>query len=146
MTEPWSSLTKPRVSILPYLCYNKLMKILFLFLGMICLNLSAVAADVTPFKECATIRNAANQQVTGVIKTDAFKFRGQIRRHEKNFILQDGETVEVCSTGPFYPGYKVELTIRTIMPLFTCKTRLSGEIVLRRKEIKNFTALYADCK
>jgi hypothetical protein len=106
----------------------------------------AYAGDVTPFKECATIRNAANQQITGVIKTDSFKFKGQIRRHEKNFVLQDGETVEVCSTGPFYPGYKVELTLRTIMPLFNCKTRLSGDIVLRRKEIDNYTALYADCK
>jgi hypothetical protein len=122
------------------------MKTFILFIGLMCLTLSAMAADVTPFKECATLRNAANQQVTGVIKTDAYKFQGQIRRHEKNFILQDGETVDVCSTGPFYPGYKVELTIRTIMPLFTCKTRLSGEIVLRRKEINNFTALYADCK
>ena len=122
------------------------MKIFLCFVFLMCLNLPIYAADVTPFKECATLRNAANQQVTGVIKTDAYKFQGQIRRHEKNFVLQDGETVEVCSTGPFYPGYKVELTIRTIMPLFTCKTRLSGEIVLRRKEINNFTALYADCK
>jgi len=103
-------------------------------------------ADVSPFRECATIRNSANQQVMGVIKTDAYKFKGEIRRHEKNFNLQDGETVEVCSTGPFYPGYKVELTIRTIMPLFTCKTRLSGTIFLRRKEENGFTNLYADCK
>ena len=76
-------------------------------LSIICITSNAEAGDVTPFKECATIRNAANQQVTGVIKTDAFKFKGQIRRHEKNFVLQEGETVEVCSTGPFFPGYKV---------------------------------------
>lgn len=122
------------------------MKIILSFLLLLCAIPYAHAGDVTPFKECATIRNAANQQVTGVIKTDSFKFKEQIRRHEKNFVLQDGETVEVCSTGPFYPGYKVELTLRTIMPLFTCKTRLSGDIVLRRKEVDNFTALYADCK
>jgi hypothetical protein len=121
------------------------MKIILAVL-MICYVGPVFAADVTPFKECATIINSANQQVTGVIKTDSFKFQGQIRRHEKNFILQDGETVEVCSTGPFFPGYKVELTIRTIMPLFTCKTRLSGNIFIRRKEIDNFTSLYAECK
>lgn len=106
----------------------------------------ALAGDVTPFKECATLRNSANQQVMGVIKTDAFKYKGQIVRHESTFDLQDGETVVVCSTGPFFPGYKVELTIKTIMPLFSCLTRLSGDIVLRRKEVDRYTQLYADCK
>ena len=106
----------------------------------------ARAADVTPFKECATLRNAANQQVMGVIKTESFMYKGHEVRHEKNFDLQDGETVEVCSTGPFFPGYKVELTIRTIMPLFSCNTRLSGEIVLRSKDQDGTTILYADCK
>jgi len=111
-----------------------------------CLSHPTLAADVTPFEECATLRNAANQQVMGVIKTDAFKYKGQIVRHESTFDLQDGETVEICSTGPFFPGYKVELTIKTIMPLFTCQTRLSGEIVLRRTEQDGFNVLYADCK
>lgn len=106
----------------------------------------ASAGDVTPFKECATLVNSADQQVMGVIKTEAFKYKGQIVRHESTFDLQDGETVVVCSTGPFFPGYKVELTIKTIMPLFSCLTRLSGDIVLRRKEKDRFTHLYADCK
>jgi len=106
----------------------------------------SLAGDVTPFEECATLRNSADQQVMGVIKTEAFKYKGQIVRHESTFDLQDGETVEVCSTGPFFPGYKVELTIKTIMPLFSCLTRLSGDIVLRRKDVDGFTQLYADCK
>ncbi len=107
---------------------------------------AANAGDVTPFKECATLRNAANQEVLGVIKTDQFKYKGQMVRHEGVFDLQDGETAEICSTGPFFPGYKVELTIRTIMPLFSCKTRLSGEIVLRSRDEGDTRVLYADCK
>lgn len=127
----------------------------FFFLTILCVVISilpfswsAEAADVTPFKECATIVNSANQQVMGVIKTESFMFRGKLIRHEKNFNLQDGETVAVCSTGPFFPGYKVELTIRTIMPLFTCHTRLSGNIYLRSKwdNENKVTLLYADCK
>ena len=120
---------------------------LALFMALM-LSRSGFAADVTPFKECATLVNFTNQQVMGVIKTDAFKFQGKITRHEKNFNLQEGETVAVCSTGPFFPGYKVELTIRTIMPLFTCKTRLSGNIYLRKKwdDDNNVYVLYADCK
>lgn len=119
-----------------------------ILLAILAFPLSGWAADVTPFKECATIINAADQQVMGVIKTEAFIFQGKVRRHEKNFNLQDGETVSVCSTGPFFPGYKVELTIRTIMPLFTCHTRLSGNIYLRSKwdDENGVRILYADCK
>ncbi len=119
-----------------------------LFVITLALPHSAWAADVTPFKECATIVNSANQQVMGVIKTESYMFKGKILRHEKNFNLQDGETVAVCSTGPFFQGYKVELTIRTIMPLFTCQTRLSGNIYLRSKwdDENNIRILYADCK
>lgn len=108
--------------------------------------LNATAGEVTPFKECATLRNAAGQEVMGVIRTDQFIYKGKLDRHEGNFNLKDDETVTICSTGPFFEGYKVELTIRTIMPLFSCKTRLSGEIVIRRKEQDGFNVLYADCK
>lgn len=128
-----------------------MMKLSFLmtatFLTLL-LPFTARAADVTPFKECGTLVNSAGQVVMGVIKTESFMFQKQIIRHEKNFNLQDGETVEVCSTGPFFPGYKVELTIRTIMPLFTCHTRLSGNIYLRKKwdDENGVNVLYADCK
>lgn len=107
---------------------------------------SADAGEVSPFKECATLRNAAEQEVMGVIRTNYYKFKGQVDRHEGHFDLQDGEHVEICSTGPFFDDYKVELTIKTIMPLFTCKTRLSGEIVIRKKEQDGVNLLYADCK
>ena len=123
------------------------MKYILLFL-LTCSTFSSVssAGEVSPFKECATLRNAAGQEVMGVIRTEQFIYKGKLDRHEGNFNLKDDETVEICSTGPFFPGYKVELTIRTIMPLFTCKTRLSGEIVIRRKEQDGFNLLYADCK
>ena len=123
------------------------MRLALICLFLITMSAPTMAADVTPFRECANLINSANQQVLGVVRTDKFKYRGQIIRHEKTFNLQDGESVVVCSTGPFYPGYKVELTIRTIMPLFSCKTRLSGDIMLRsRKEKSGITTLYADCK
>jgi hypothetical protein len=124
------------------------MKLLLLTILLCILPLAtSFAGEVTPFRECATLRNAANQEVLGVIKTEEFKYKGQLVRHEGTFDLQDGETVNICSTGPFFPGYKVELTIKTIMPLFSCLTRLSGEIVLRRKEGEDgVNLLYADCK
>jgi hypothetical protein len=126
----------------------KLSSLITVTLLMLLMPSLARAADVTPFKECGTLVNSAGQLVMGVVKTESFMFQKQIIRHEKNFSLEDGETVEVCSTGPFFPGYKVELTIRTIMPLFTCQTRLSGNIYLRKKwdDENDVFVLYADCK
>ena len=117
-----------------------------LFLAMI--TSSAHAAEVTPFKECASIRNDVGYTVMGVVRTAGFRTpNGQVQFHEGPFVLEDGENVVVCSTGPFYPGYKVELTLRTIMPIFTCETRLSGDIAIRKRETEDgITELYADCK
>lgn len=109
---------------------------------------TAYAGEVTPFEECATLRNMSDQTIMGVIRTAPFKVKGGApQRHEGPFRLEEGETVQICSTGPFYDGYKVELVLRTIIPLFTCKTRLSGDIMLRKTETaEGYTKLYADCK
>lgn len=124
------------------------MKFLTFILALLLAPSAAFAGEVTPFKECASIRNDAGHTVMGVMRTAGFKStKGQVQFHEGPFVLEDGENVVVCSTGPFYPGYKVELTLRTIMPLFTCQTRLSGEIVIRKRKDKDgITELYADCK
>lgn len=112
----------------------------------------AHAGEVTPFEECATLRNMSDQTIMGVIRTAPFKVTGAMnggatQRHEGPFRLEEGETVQICSTGPFYDGYRVELVLRTIIPLFTCKTRLSGDIMLRKTETaEGYTKLYADCK
>lgn len=106
------------------------------------------AGEVTPFNECATLRNMSGQTIMGVVRTAPFKSTtGSVQRHEGTFRLEPEETAQVCSQGPFYDGYRVELVIRTIIPLFTCKTRLSGDIYLRKTETKEgITKLYADCK
>ena len=106
------------------------------------------AGEVTPFQECATLRNMSDQSIMGVVRTAPFKTTtGDPKRHEATFRLEADETAQICSTGPFYEGYKVELMIRTIIPLFTCKTRLSGDIMLRKKQNDDGTTkLYADCK
>ncbi len=109
---------------------------------------AAHAGEVTPFEECATLRNMSDQSIMGVVRTAPFKTTtGDPKRHEATFRLEADETAQICSKGPFYEGYKVELMIRTIIPLFTCKTRLSGDIMLRKKQNDDGTTkLYADCK
>ncbi|MDY0029531.1 MAG: hypothetical protein RBR86_06275 [Pseudobdellovibrionaceae bacterium] len=126
------------------------MKYLFALLllsSMLPIN-TAAAAEVTPFEECANLRNMTNQTIMGVVRTAPFKkTTGEPQRHEGAFRLEPDETATICSKGPFYDGYRVELVIRTIIPLFTCKTRLSGDIYLRKTESRDgITKLYADCK
>lgn len=109
---------------------------------------TARAGEVTPFEECATLRNMSDQSIMGVVRTAPFKTTtGDPKRHEATFRLEADETAQICSKGPFYEGYKIELMIRTIIPLFTCKTRLSGDIMLRKKQNDDGTTkLYAECK
>jgi len=121
---------------------------LFAALVFCLLSTQTLAGEISPFRECATLRNMSDQTIMGAVRTAPFKIAGgKVKRHEGVFRLEADETVEVCSTGPFYDGYKVELILRTIIPLFSCKTRLSGDITLRKKESENGTTkLYAECK
>lgn len=121
----------------------------FLLILIVCAATCPVqAGEVTPFEECATLRNLSDQTIMGVVRTAPFRARGgEVQRHEGTFRLEADETARICSSGPFYDGYRVELVIRTIIPLFNCKTRLSGDIILRKTVTKQgFTKLYAECK
>ncbi|MCB1558575.1 MAG: hypothetical protein KDJ50_06600 [Alphaproteobacteria bacterium] len=126
------------------------MKYLWMILIATCVffPIETKAGDVTPFDECANLRNMSNQTIMGVVRTAPFKSTvGEVERHEGSFRLEPDEIATICSQGPFYDGYRVELIIRTIIPLFTCKTRLSGDIYLRKTETEDgITKLYADCK
>jgi len=125
----------------------RMLPTLFVLFLMSVPNLSQ-AAEVTPFEECANLRNMTDQTIMGVVRTAPFKATtGDVQRHEGSFRLEPDEIATICSKGPFYDGYRVELVIRTIIPLFTCKTRLSGDIYLRKTEnSEGITKLYAECK
>lgn len=70
---------------------------------------------------------------------------GDIVKHRENFRLEAGERKQICAAGPFYEGQRLELTIRTIMPLFSCKTRIDREIFLDAKKERGFNKLSATC-
>jgi hypothetical protein len=58
------------------------------------------------------------------------------------------DSAEFCTFGPFYPERKLELVLRTLVPIFSCKTRVDqGEIVIKgfRKEDQPGTNTYAEC-
>ncbi len=107
---------------------------------------SAIAQDITASPICFTVRNEAPYRVYGDISTNYdTNAQGQKIRHNGSFRLEKAGTTqakenyyldrsEFCSKGPFYQGRQLELTIRTLIPVFSCKTSIElGEIIIKGK-------------
>lgn len=94
---------------------------------------SARAQEVVETPICFKVRNTAEWTILGDIVTDYFTApNGQRGRHRANFRLGPGEEREICTRGPFYPGRKQDLTLRTIVPIFSCRTRVDqGDILIK---------------
>lgn len=104
------------------------------------------AQDITASPICFIVKNEAPYTVYGDVSTDYIENqKGQKVRHTGSFRLQKFGTThqeedhyldrsEFCSQGPFYPGRQLELTIRTLVPIFSCKTNIEqGEIIIKGK-------------
>ncbi len=114
-----------------------------LFLLIISVAPGAQAQDISAEPICFELINEAPYRVYGTFNTDLYtRPDGKRARHRSNFRLDPPGAVhkteghpldraEFCSYGPFYPGGKLELTIRTLVPVFACQTRIDqGPIVI----------------
>jgi hypothetical protein len=105
---------------------------LVLLLAGLCLLAAAFAvppaqAQTNPLEgragaRCFQIRNHAPYTVYGHAAT--------ADDHRANFHLKTGEGVEVCVTGPYYPGGKIEVTTKTLIPTFSCLTVPEGVVTI----------------
>lgn len=119
----------------------------------------AVAQEITPQPICFTVKNTAPYKVYGQIATNYYTTPdGTQARHTGTFRLEKKDTTdsetghakdrrEFCVSGPFYPNRKVELTIRTLVPIFTCQTSVElGDIVIHgRRKDDGTTKTWATC-
>jgi hypothetical protein len=124
------------------------MRFIILFALFLMLPVPAQAELISPQPHCALIKNTTGFTVFGMIRTDyGTNAAGEKQRHESTFRLAAGEQNKVCATGPFYPGYQVEFTIKTLIPIFSCKTRLDGTIEIKseRNEKTDSNRIYAVC-
>lgn len=108
---------------------------------------------------CFMVRNEAPYMVNGSFVTAFYTTEtGARRRHRSNFRLEPVGTVheekgypldmaEFCSYGPFYPDRKLEFVIRTLIPIFSCITRIDqGEIVIKGfRKPEGGTQTWAEC-
>lgn len=123
--------------------------IMLLMLALFSSSSAAQAAGelISPRPHCASIINATGSGLYGAIRTDYGTTQsGERKRHESTFRLNAGDKREVCATGPFYPGYKVELIVKTMIPVFSCQTRLKGTIEIKSERTKDDrNRIYATC-
>ena len=122
----------------------------FLAFLFIVLPFSAQAEEIyTNDPQCAIIRNETKSTAFISIRTDFYeKPDGKRSYYEEVLHLKPGNIQQVCAKGPFLPGNKVYLTIKSFFPLFDCRTRLEGEIPIREqpsKKNKDVRDVYAVC-
>lgn len=118
--------------------------------GLVLCGAGSYAQDVpltTATPQCGIVKNESDRSMTGSIRTNYYpRPDGTKAHHESTFRLAPDEEKEFCSTGPFYPGYKVGLVLRTLAPVFDCKTRLAGTISLKAdKKSDGSVKIYAIC-
>lgn len=115
--------------------------------------------DVVSEPICFKVRNTAPYKVYGSFITNYYTTEtGSNARHRSNFRLDEPGSVdentkepsdqsEFCTYGPFLPDRKLELVLRTLVPIFSCKTKIDqGEIVIKGyRKPEGGTDTYAEC-
>lgn len=90
-----------------------------------------MAGEIISEPICTDLINRSDQLIMGTILTAPQTLEsGDSVRHRRNFKLEAGTKEQICAAGPFYEGRRIELVIRTLIPLFTCRTTLTQEIYL----------------
>lgn len=118
-----------------------------------------MAQDIVSEPLCFQVRNEAEYKVYGNFVTDYYTTPDGTRaRHRSNFRLDEAgskdpekgfptDRAEFCSYGPFLEGRKLEMVLRTLVPIFSCKTRIDqGEIVIKgRRKPEGGAETWAEC-
>lgn len=96
---------------------------------------------------CFVINNKAPYSVTGSLVTNYYETASGIpARAHNNFRLKPGERQDFCTYGPFYEGARLELVLRTLMPIFSCYTVAQGEIVIMGETVDGKSRTWALCQ
>lgn len=88
--------------------------------------------EITKQPVCFRLENTAPYKVYGTIATDYVAMPDGTRaKHRSNFNLEPKHFAQICSTGPFFPGRKLDIQLRTLVPVFECRTALTGPLIIR---------------
>lgn len=92
------------------------------------------AGEIVSKPICTYLVNRSDQTIMGSIATKSQTLAdGTVAAHTDNFKLAAGDRRQFCAAGPFFEGQRLELTLRTLIPLFSCYTKIDREIYLDAK-------------
>ncbi len=119
-----------------------------LFFLSVCFPASAQEYLEQPI--CFTVKNNAPYSVYGDVATAPDKAEdGSQITHEATFSLKEGESVPMCTKGPVFPGNKVRVTLRTLIPVFECLSTIYPGATIKiqgmRDEENYRTKTWAEC-
>lgn len=87
--------------------------------------------EITAKPICTFLTNRSDQAILGSIGLASQTLpSGETITHNENFRLKAGDKRQVCAAGPFFEGRRIRIVLRTVMPLFECKTKIDHEIFL----------------
>ena len=96
----------------------------------------AQAQLLSPYPYCFEIINRAPWSVYGTVESKPHtSSAGVVTHHRSNFRLEAGARESVCSSGPFYNGYRLRLVLRTLIPIFECYTAANRDVVITGRTI-----------
>ena len=103
--------------------------------------------EIMSVPTCFNVINQAPYTVTGTVMTETFTDdKGRTSRHRVNFRLEPAQTTNICAAGPFFAERRLELTIRTLIPVFSCKTKIDQDIVIQgRRKPEGGTETFVNC-
>ena len=120
-------------------------------LGLLAIFLSpchANAQEITAEPICFNIINDSDQTIYGSVVTDYItRADGQKIHYDGTFRLAPKDTLdpktgyrkdfsEFCTKGPFFPGRQLQITLRTLIPVFSCKTSVeANDVVVHSNEV-----------
>lgn len=119
------------------------LSIVFLALWPLAAQAQNEGLDIIDEPICFVLRSEAPYSTMGSFVTAEYTNEdGIVARHRSNFRFGEAgskddegypdDRAEFCSYGPFMPDRQLELTLRTLFPIFSCKTRVDqGEIVIK---------------
>ncbi len=103
--------------------------------------------DVLKDPLCFNVVNKAPYTVYGSLSTNFYTAAdGKKARHRSNFRLNEQEQAQFCTYGPFFDNQKLDLVLRTLVPVFSCKTAVTGDILIYgRRKAEGGTDTWAVC-
>jgi len=124
------------------------MRYIFIFILFLCAlpaasNAQQADGEVVSEPICFVIKNEAPYTVYGSVSTNFYtRPDGRKARHRSNFRFEPAGSVdeegypndiaEFCSYGPFYDGRRLEIVLRTLVPIFSCHSRIDqGPLVIK---------------